>query len=161
MGMNHGSRFGVALGKQGMQCFLSNAIGKFLIARAAFVLEFSRRKIHFIECGLEIQARTAAKDRKTLLTKQTLDICSGVRLVERGRIRDARIHDIDKAQRCRALLGHHLGRTDVHTTIDLHRVTRQHFRRQASSQTVGNIALADRRRTDDRYGRKACTRRDH
>ena len=69
MGMNHGSRFRVALGKQGMQCFLANALGKLLIAHAAFVLKFSRRKIHFIESGLEIQARTAAKDRKTLFSK--------------------------------------------------------------------------------------------
>ena len=124
MGMNHGSRFRITLGKQGMHSFLANTLGKLLITRAAFVLELSRRKIHFIECSLKIQARAAAKDRKPLLTKQTLDMRPGIRLIERSRIRDARVHDIDKAQGHQALLGHHLGRTDIHTAIDLHRVTR-------------------------------------
>ena len=161
MRMNNGSRVRIALDKQGMQCLLANTLGKLLISCAAIILEFSRWKVHLIECSLEIQARTAAKDRKAFLSKHALNMSSGVRLVERGRIRNARINDIDKTQRRRALLRHHLGRTDIHATIDLHRIARQHFGRKASSQTICNIALANRRRTDNRYSRKTCTGGNH
>ncbi len=50
--------------------------------------------------------------------------------------------------------------TDVHAAIDLHRIAQQHFGRKTSCQTVGNIALTNRRRTDDRNGGKTCPGRN-
>ena len=54
MGMNNSSRFWIALGKQGMQFFLANTLGKLLIARTAIILKFTRGKVHLIEGCLEI-----------------------------------------------------------------------------------------------------------
>ena len=63
MGVDDRGGLGVTLGKQRVQRFLANALGKLLIPRAAIVLKFARGKIHLIQGRLEIQARTPAKHR--------------------------------------------------------------------------------------------------
>ena len=78
MGMNNSSRFWVALGKQGMQLFLANTLGKLLIAHTTIVLKFTRGKVHLIEGGLEIQPRTSAKNRQATRTKETFNMRASV-----------------------------------------------------------------------------------
>jgi len=63
MGVDDRSGLGVTLGKQRVQRFLANALGKLLIPRAAIVLKLARGKIHLIQSSLEIQACTPAKHR--------------------------------------------------------------------------------------------------
>ena len=48
MGVDDRSGLGVTLGKQRVQRFLANALGKLLILRAAIVLKLARGKIHLI-----------------------------------------------------------------------------------------------------------------
>ena len=81
---------------------------------------------------------------------------ASVSLIKRSRICHTRLYNVDETQRRRTLIGRHLCGTDVHAAIDLHRVARQHFGRKTGCQTVGNIALTNRRRTDDRNGGKTC-----
>ena len=75
---------------------------------------------------------------------------ASVSLIKRSRICHTRLYNVDETQRHRALIGRHLCGTDVHAAIDLHRC-----------QTVGNITLTNRRRTDDRNGGKTCPGRNH
>ena len=161
MGVDDRSGLGVALGKQGMQSLLANTLGKLLIARTAIVLKFTRGKVHLIEGGLEIQPRTPAKHRQAALAKQALNMRASVSLIKRSRICHTRLYNVDETQRRRTLIGRHLCGTDVHAAIDLHRIARQHFGRKTSGQTVGNITLTNRRRTDDRNGGKTCPGRNH
>ena len=161
MGMNNSSRFWIALGKQGMQFFLANTLGKLLIARTAIVLKFTRGKVHLIKGSLEIQPRTSAKNRQATRTKETFNMRASVSLIKRSRICYTRLYNVDETQRRRTLIGRHLCGTDVHAAIDLHRIARQHFGRKTSCQTVGNITLTNRCRTDDRNGGKACPGRNH
>lgn len=84
-----------------------------------------------------------------------------VSLIKRSRICHTRLYNVDETQRRRTLIGRHLCGTDVHATIDLHRIARQHFGRKTGCQTVGNIALTNRRRTDDRNGGKTCPGINH
>lgn len=86
---------------------------------------------------------------------------ASVSLIKRRRIRHTRLYNVDETQRRRTLIGRHLCGTDVHAAIDLHRIARQHFGRKTSCQTVGNITLTNRRRTDDRNGGKTCPGRNH
>ena len=127
MGMNDRSGIRVTLSEECVQRFLANTVSKVLILRATIVLEFTRRKIHLIERGLEIQPRTPAKHRQAILAQQALNMCTSVCLIQRRRIRNTRLYDINQAQRSAAFLRRHLGRADIHTAIDLHRVTRQHL----------------------------------
>ena len=161
MGVDDRSGLGVTLGKQGMQRFLAYALGKFLIPRATIVLKFARGKVHLIEGGLEIQPRTSAKNRQATRTKETFNMRACVSLIKRSRICHTRLHNVDETQRRRTLIGRHLCGTDVHAAIDLHRIARQHLGRKTSGQTVGNITLTNRRRTDDRNGGKTCLGRNH
>lgn len=88
-------------------------------------------------------------------------MCASVSLIKRRRVRHTRLYNVDETQRRRTLIGRHLCGTDVHAAIDLHRITRQHFGRKTSGQTVGNITLTYRRRTNDRNGGKTCPGRNH
>lgn len=86
---------------------------------------------------------------------------ASVGLVKRCRVRYARLYDVNETQGRRALIGRHLCGADIHTAIDLHRITRKHFRRKASGQTVSDVTFTNRSRTDNRNGGKTCPGRNH
>ena len=86
---------------------------------------------------------------------------ASVSLIKRSRICHTWLYNVDETQRRRTLIGRHLlrYRCPCRDRFASHRTTT--LRTKTSCQTVGNITLTNRRRTDDRNGGKTCPGRNH
>ena len=143
VGVDERGALGVAGREQVVESLRPEFLGQARVALAHGVVRLvPGGEVHVLQGGAHVQARAAADDRRAPLAHQAVDAGVRLALVAGDRVRLARIGNVDAQKRYASLVGRRLGRADVHTTVDLHGVGRDHLGAQAHGQLVGKRRLA-------------------
>lgn len=142
--MNDRGALGVARLQESVESTFALLARQFMISTSGGRASVTCGKRHLIERRPDIEARSSTDDGHRTFSDEAIELCTRRALVQGGRVGYRRLRNINKKKRRVALLGTHLGGTDIHPPIHLHGIGRNNHGMEPVREGISHSTLPHR-----------------